>query len=805
MTPIRLCFVVRVLAAVIFCCAQASAASAPPITVDFSSGVLPLLNKYCVECHGPDKQKSDVRLDTLSPDLLANKRAGETWRDVRAVINLGEMPPEDETQLTADDRAIILNWLNQSIDYAAKVRRSKGGRIVLRRLNRVEYQNTLRDLLGLDLNFVQDFPPDAVSIDGLTNNGSSLQMTPIQMEFYLQAARKALDKTIISSPQPKVFHHTFQKSTDGNWVRIKPSSQLGPEKEFIARIKNDYPDHGKFRVRVKARAEKPVEGNAIPLLQVYVGYRPDTLVDRELLAEVDVHGEGTREYEFSGWLENFPMPVRGQGKYPGLVVSIVNGHQSHLAPRKESTTDGDGKKKTIEVAIPDYPYLHIESVTFEGPVFEQWPPAHHTRILPHSDIQDSHPADYMRQVLVDFLPRAWRRPVTDAEVERLVSFFSEIQPEMDSFLDAARETLALVLISPHFLFLLEPSDTQPRLLDNFELASRLAYFLWSSLPDEHLLSSASSGGLSDPKILMSEVDRMMSDPRIRDFIHQFTSQWLDLDAMDRIEFDKSRFKNLHPELMKDIKQEPLAYFEFLLRNNLSASNMLASDFVVLNDNLSRHYGLEHVPGDEFRQVHLTGSGLQQRGGLLTQSALLMGASNGKESNLVKRAVLIRDRILGDPPPPPPPNVPDLESTDPDFASLPQRRQLEIHRSDPACNDCHKSIDPWGQPLEQFNALGLWKSQSHQSKGDERVDASAVLPDGHQVDGIADLKSYLVTNQSHQFARGLVSRMLTYALGRSLEFSDDPEIDRLTAEFLQNNMKLKDLVHSITSSILFQSK
>ena len=298
---------------------------------NYITEIQPILQKRCYACHGPEKQKGKLRLDTISTDLINDRKAARHWQDVRSAINLGEMPPEEEAALSADERRTVLSWLNSEIKSAADSRKSKDGRVVVRRLNRTEYQNTMRDLLGLDISFVSDLPPDGASVDGMLNNGSALQMTGIQFEYYLKAARAALDHVITTTPAPKVFEYTFEKSTENKWLRkTKPSNRLGKEQEFIARIKNDYPETGEFRIRIRAKGEFNEDTpSPLPRMRVMVGYRPDTEVYRKTLAEIDITEKGWHDYEFSGRMENFPLPVKGQGKYPGLVISVTNPYGGH--------------------------------------------------------------------------------------------------------------------------------------------------------------------------------------------------------------------------------------------------------------------------------------------------------------------------------------------------------------------------------------------------------------------------------------------------------------------------------------------
>ncbi len=750
---------------------------------DFEREVRPILVRHCFDCHGAEKQKGKLRLDTLSRDLVTDRRAAENWHEVQNVLQLGEMPPDDEPKLPAKDRRVLLDWLKGSIEEANRARKGNGGRVVVRRLNRVEYQNTMRDLLGIDVSYTTDFPPDAVSEDGMRNNGSALQMTAIQLEYYLSAARKAIDRAIVADSEPPVFIHRFDQSTEKKWVKgIKGANLVGGKQEFVVRIKKDYPDDGVFRVRLRVRGIVGKEDAPIPHMRLMVGYRPDTLQMRRVLAECDLPGGEWQELEFVSHLANFPLPVRGQGKFPGLVVSVAS----------------------------DPGQVEVEWLDFEGPLFESWPPATHRRILFESDLRERDEPAYVREVVQRFLPRAWRRPVSKDEVERLVSFFKTRRAESPAFEEAIRETLVLALVSPSFLFLLEPDSQEARPLDAYELAARLSYFLWSSMPDDKLTAAAASGALLDDETLRAQVSRMIADPRAEEFVVQFTSQWLDLEAAERIVINEKLYRGFDRELVGDMKRETQNFFEEILRHNLSARHFLDSDFTMLNDRMARHYGIQGVRSREFQRVSLTGEEGVRRGGLLTQAAILTGASTGEDSNVIKRAVFLRDRILGDPPDPPPPNVPELKTADANFARLSIREQLAVHLKDEACADCHRGIDGWGHALEEYDAIGQWRSKvvrlaDGRKKITLPVDARAKLPDGRELTGAAELKRYLLGHREEQFARALVKRVATYGLGRTLGLEDEAALTSLTGAFIASDLRLRDLVEALVTSEMFRSK
>ena len=789
---------------------------------NFEHEVKPILAKLCYGCHGAEKQKGKLRLDTLSINLLEDSRSAERWHEVRTVINLGEMPPENETKLTTDERRIILDWLNPTIELAGKLRQSKGGRVVLRRLNNNEYQNTLSDLFGVSLDYTRDFPPDGASPDGMLNNGSSLQMSDIQMEFYIAAARAALDRIIVTKDEPKVFRHQFTKSTDGGFPDgVQGANDVGRHRQFIVRMKNDYPDQGMFRIRTALRVELPKEKGPVPRLRVRVGYRPDTLVDMETLAELDLHKSGEHEFEFVGRIENFPLPVRGQGKFPGLVVILSNAYDefSQIGKTQEREITGDdGKKKKIWEHGMGYPRLHVEWLEFEGPFFEQWPPEEHRRILFPSHLREKREKAYIRKVLKSFLSRAWRRPVSRKEVRQYVGFYQKLRPGFPDLESTLRESLVMALIAPDFLYLLEPAATKLRPLTSHEFASRLSYFLWNSMPDKELRTMADTGRLFDEATLSTQVTRMINDERASRFIDSYVEQWLDIDAMNRVEVDTK----VHPEfprnkridhLRKVIRREPIEFFGEILRKNLSAEHFIRSDFVMLNDTLARHYSFDGVHGGAFRPVPIkrqSDKSKANRGGLLTQSPILLGASTGGDSHIIKRAVFLRERLLDDPPDPPPPNVPDLETAEPGLAKLSIREQLKQHNNNTACSDCHRGIDGWGLAMEEYDALGQWRTEITRKLPDGKLiklplETLAKLPDGREIDGMESLKDYLLTERREQFARAFVVKLLTYALGRSLEFSDEKHIDALTRRFADDSLRVQSLVQSIVTSEVFRTK
>jgi cytochrome c551/c552 len=762
--------------------------------------VAAILGNRCGKCHGPEKQTAGLRFDQLSADFVGNRAAAERWHDALHAVQRGEMPPFGEPELTDAERERLTGWIDGQIEHATAAQRANGGLGALRRLNRVEYANTMRDLLGLSMDYARTLPPDPASADGFTNDGSALQMSALQLESYLEIARTALGRVIVSGPAPPVFEHEFTESKIRNGNRGELSNRLGRPQEFVVQIVDDYPDEGEFRIRLTVTPEfMPDQGP--PLLEVAIGFRPDTQVVYGVVDVIEVTEPGEQTFEFRDRIENYPLPARGQGKYPGLLVRVRNLYDDGSPLPKRSKKDIQSQVDTD----PHLPKLMVQSLNFRGPFFDVWPPETHRRILPESDLGNRDEKAYVREILGPFMTRAFRRPVSAEEVAGMVEFFAEVRPTYPTFEEAVRETLALVLVSPEFLYLVEPGNERPRSLSDWELASRLSYFLWSTMPDERLFELAAASQLTDTKTLAAEVDRMLDDPRSARFVEQFSDQWLRLGLVEQVAVNPEYYPGFDESLRQDMRGEAQAFFGELLRRDASALDLLSSDFVMVNSSLARHYGIEGVHGQAFRPV----AAPEHRGGLLTQAAVLLANSTGEDSHPVLRAVWIRDRLLDDPPAPPPPDVPTLDEVDPSFHKLSVREQLAAHRDKAACNACHRGIDPWGVALEHFDAVGLWRDEVRRRVGKKfelsPVEAADILPDGHKVSGAEDLRDYLLAERSDDFARSLVKRMTTYALGRPLGLADAEAIDELCEEFADDGHRLRGLIRQVVTSEPFRTK
>ncbi len=773
-------------------------------SIAYQQQVRPFLEERCIHCHGADVQEGNVRLDQLSNRLEDDRVAAEVWHEMLNVLNDGSMPPETEPALDGESRNAVTAWITAELRKAAEARQHTDGRVVLRRLNRREYQYTMTDLLGLEMDYVRDLPPDAISSDGFENDGSALQMSSLQLEYYLATARQALDRVIVSGEMPAAMQHSFSESKIDGWLgNAQLSNRLGRQQEFLAKIDHDYPDQGEFVVRVQATAE--IKSNTgFPLLELSVGYRPDTEILLREFPLVEITSSETKTYEFRGRLEDFPLPVRGQGKYPGLVIRVRNVYDDGTPPVPEQK---DENQRVFYADEPLLPTLTIGSVEFIGNAYESWPPAAHRSILFEADTGRSDDEAYVREVLRRFITRAFRRPATDNEVDFYLSFFQSIRGEFPSWEEAVREALAMVLIAPDFLYLVEPAGDERRELNDWELATRLSYFLWSTMPDESLMKRAANGTLHESLVLTEEVERMLADERAMRFIDQFAEQWLSLNRIDNVAIDKEKFPQFQESLKAEMCKETKSFMATLMKENLSVLQMLSANFTMLNEPLAKHYGLASEFGREFRKVDLDAS--SHRGGLLSQASILLIHSTGSESHPIRRAVWLRDRLLNDPPSPPPPNVPTLDQADPEFRTRPIREQLEIHRSNEACANCHRNIDPWGLVLENYDAVGLWRESigTATSNGprEDPIYAVDILPSGQEIVGVEGLKEYLLENRSEDFTRSLAVRLLSYALGRTLDFTDNQAVDEIVNECVEQQFRMRELIQTVVHSRSFQTK
>ena len=800
----------------------------------FKESVGPMLKKSCVACHGPEKSKGRLRIDQLNPDLLTGPDV-ERWREVFNALSKSEMPPDDEPEhaLADADRKRMVDWLSNELSAASVVRRGSQEHSSFRRLTNYEYSYALQDLLGLPSALANKLPPETASEDGFKNSSDLLQMSTSQFDTYREIGLQALKRATVSGerPQPVTYIISMQeemkKSISGedaekaskrkNKKRDKTRQQLlhretGESVEFTAgksmprdqavggkipplspvvlvlprsrELKLDLdrflPDDGIMRVRIRAGRSSMNPDEYASLRLIFSAHTSNNANFSQVVSERDIPVTASAD---DPQFIQFDIPLSDIQRNPFRKLATKFPRRDEFL-HIQNVSNANGGEEPLSVLI-DY-------IEISAPFYEQWPPKTHTGIFIESD----HKADeqvYGREVLSRFLKRVWRRPVTSAEVDPFMALFAKYRPGFPSFDEAMVEVLATALATPEFLYLTQRETKSAAKISELELASRLAVFLWSSIPDDALLELAEHGKLRESEVLAAQVKRMVADPRSRRFSQHFVEQWLGLERMNSVTHVTDS------ALREAMEEEPKAFFEEVLSHNHSIMDFIHSDYAMVNEPLATHYRIPKVYGPQFRKVPVTPQ--SNRDGLLTSAVIMTMNSDGKDSHPLKRGVWMLKRILDDPPPPPPPDVPEVDLTKPEILNMTVKERIADHRNKPACISCHAKIDPWGIAFENYDALGAYRTQIK----NQPVDATSELFNRQTLAGVDGLKRYLLTDRQDQFARAMVQKLTAYALGRPLSFADRADIDSLTAQLRRGDDGLGDLISLIVSSNIFNSK
>ncbi|MEQ8790185.1 MAG: DUF1592 domain-containing protein [Pirellulaceae bacterium] len=819
-------------------------AVAPPDS--FEAVIQPFLRQHCVGCHGAKKQQADLRLDALTADFDATDQAA-IWIEVMDNLNLGEMPPAERPRPDAAAHRQVVQWIAEQLRAARKRAVASGGRVLMRRLNRTEFSNTLRDLLEMEFLPGEDpaelLPPDA-TFDGFDKVGSALMLDPSLLENYYEAARRVAERAIVTGPPPFKTHRIrFQmedmaKPGSGfSYVCGHDGTECG-EQDVRLLLGNTrtargllypgtdqiIPVNGMYTIRVRASADP---GDRDAPVRMFVE-RENGREGRLMEVEVTASRDDPQVYSVT-----LPLDALHEARGVYMKVGIVEGTKLHVGMKqyndleqavKEASTAGDhaaalrlqarmrsegwvGRNRPAEVLLDpsSLPKLFIDWIEIEGPLYPQWPPRSHEILFGKGEVPRKDAA-YAREIFSRFLPRAYRRPATKAEVERIVGLVQRELERGASFEDAIRLGVTYTLTSSSFLYLAEPNSApQPRTLNDYELASRLSYFLWSSMPDERLFELAASGRLSDAAVLTREVGRMLDDPKSQAMVEGFAAQWLRTEEFLEFTPDRKIYRDFDPALREHMAGETLAFFEEILRRDLSVMNFLDSDFVTVNEPLAKYYGLDGVEGEAFRRVELPDD--SPRGGLLGQAGIHLRGSDGVRTKPVNRGVYVREVLFNDPPDPPPPNVGEVEPNI-EGERLTVRQRLLQHQQIEACASCHRGIDAYGLALENFDVTGTWRT--HQNGEDFRgantppIDASGKLPNGQTFENFEQFKAQLLKQQD-RFRRGLVEKLFVYALGRPATTQDRGTVEQVVAEMADHGDTLRAAILALTSNEAFQTK
>ncbi|MDA0811554.1 MAG: DUF1592 domain-containing protein, partial [Verrucomicrobia bacterium] len=709
----------------------------------------PFLQTHCFDCHDADQQEGDLNLEELSKSPIDFK-SGPQWATVLRRVEAGEMPPKKKKRPSEEELRKAVAWLTSGLDEAETAFRAKESRTDLRRLTRLEYRNTMRDLIGHPYDPTDLLSPDPVS-HGFDNIGESLVISPFHVENFVKATDRLLDKLINIPDQPPLRQH---------WRILNSTGEKQPL------LKDDGSWHDGHRGKNQDKIKKGfLQGNVLPNAEVPSGFTPYTMLDLTQDPPVDYAGswdirafggsqidegvlirEGDNAFGFKWFayeegtyririhLSTFG-PTDWQGLPPKLgIVRFPEGTlwQEHLLDLNKSHTiaidlyrdnipwylETNGNRHwglnlyyqlTEEKSVDGKPVpfgLHISHIDVEGPFHPEWPPAWHRRVLPEQAADEQEEA-YAKRVLATFMKRAFRRPVGEEEVGRMLEIYQKQRATGLALKQALRMPLASILSSPSFLYYGARSDSATPGHEVWELASRLSFFLWRSMPDERLFELAQSGKLMKPETITAEIQRMLKDAKSEALVQHFTSQWLGLNKLPNLKVDETLYPSYDLALRDAMVGETTAFFREILQNDLSVYQFIHSDFLMLNERIAQHYGIAGVSGSVFRKVPIGPD--HPRGGVMTQAGVLTATANGLRTLPITRGAFVLEQILADPPKPPPPDVPAIDKvvTAKPVATL--RERLEQHRNDPSCINCHQKIDPPGFALESFDAIGSWRS------------------------------------------------------------------------------------------------
>lgn len=831
----------------------------PKTTADFFS-------THCLDCHDTETKKGNLDLSALPFDL-SNRKTFEQWVKIHDRVRDGEMPPKKKTQPESMERDAFLKDLTDPMMAADHARTQTEGRATFRRMNRLEYENTVRDLLQAPWLQIKEILPEDGVLSRFNKVGDALDVSHVQMSRYLTAADYALREVVasqLSKPSAKTIRY-YAREQSGFTGKFKFS-------EF-----NRSPERATFPILGTA-ADIPVLEGTAPLT---VGAKDPQKRELEAVGVVSSSYE-PMEIKFN----KFTAPQAGRYKLKFNAYSFWAGPESPAKwwkPSRSNLSAGRrGEPVTVYAETPprllrklgsfdvkvepttqelDVYLLKGETIRLDavrlfrsrppgtwhnplaekdgqpgvafrwmeatGPILDTWPTAGHKLLfgdLPlekktgkkQVEVVSAKPLIDAERLLRQFLQRAYRHPVEEAEVQRFLKVIRQALDSGSPFTEAMLAGYSAVLCSPAFVCI----EEKPGKLDDFALATRLALFLWNSEPDQALRTSAAKGELHQPEVLKAQTSRLLGDAKSRRFVNAFLDYWLDLRHANATSPDAELYPDYYLDdlLVESAVEETQLFFSELLKNNLPSKNIIASDFVMVNERLATLYGIPAVQGVALRRTSLPAD--SPRGGLLTQASVLKVTANGTTTSPVLRGAWIMERVLGQPPPPPPPSVPAVEPDTRGATTI--REQLDKHRNVESCNSCHAKIDPAGFALENFDVLGGWRDQ-YRAMGEgvratgygkngqpfafhpaQPVDASGALPDGRKFQNIRDFKQLLL-NDERQIARNLARQFVVYATGAPLRFGDRPEVEKILDQAKAEHYGVSTLIHAVVQSELFQEK
>jgi len=793
----------KIVVLIIMVASPAIAADVP--MPDFARDARPFLEKHCLDCHGGKEPKAELTLDSFR-DSMSVVRQRKVWDNVLKMVSSGEMPPKEKPRPTVADVEQFVRNVRGVFDHADRNAKPDPGRVTMRRLNRREYANTIRDLLGADFNPTEDFPADDIG-HGFDNIGDVLSLSPLLVERYLAAAERIVERVIVVNAPPPARRYLSGRFLQPNNAQT-PQGRFRPMNPASAEPTESGPfaapaDYMKFTgdADLIYRASLYAEAKGPSPVKVVLFISGKDLKEVSSDAEVDMlMGAALASMKPLKILGTFEITAREPGKLQQIEVPLG----------KVAGIQRAGIALIKPPAGEETPVLHVEHLWSEGPLETR--PASHRKILACSP--DKPQPEQTREVLTRLTTRCYRRPATPAEVEGLARFVDQAVTEGQKWEAGMQVAIQAMLCSPKFLFRVEldsRSDSpDQRPIDEFQLASRLSYFLWSTMPDDELFALAGKGELTAN--LEAQVRRMLKDPKATSLVDDFVMQWLQLGKLQTLSFDKGLFPTFSEPLRQAMLAETRLTAQEILRDDRSLLELIQADFTYVNELLAKHYGIvdtlgnragekaekagQPIRGENFVRVSLKGG---DRGGLLTQASVLAVTSNPTRTSPVKRGRWVLEQILGTPPPPPPPNVPQLEQQKEQLTGS-LRQRMEQHRKNPACANCHAQMDAMGFAFENYDAIGAFRKKD----GEFEIDSSATLPDGRMIQGANGLKEVLLEKKD-LFARSLSEKMLTYAIGRGPEYYDKRPVDAIVSGVAADNYKFSRMIIEIVRSDPFRMR
>ncbi len=739
------------------------------------------LNKYCVMCHSAKLKSGSVALDTIDTANIGADAA--TWERVLRKLTAGEMPPPKMPRPDAAGYASITGWLRGELDtYAAA--HPNPGHPTIHRLNRAEYSNSVRDLLALDIQPGSRLPIDDSGY-GFDNIGDVLSLSPMLIERYMSTAR-LVARMAVGDVSVKTETNLYALPRGNGGSRGRVSDDMPFDSSGGLSITYEFPVDAEYVFKIKTPPSIPTPAEGAAPEPHYFELR--------LPIKAGVRSVGVTYMAENALPESVvTMPVRR-----GAAAPVMPAQNARLDVRL------DGAR----LKLFDVPYLgnspQLTSVAISGPYNTSGPGETPSRkkifVCKATAEKDELPC--ARKIVSNLARLAYRRPVTTADISPLLAFY-QIGRREGNFDRGIERALRAMLVSPEFLFRVEhdPENGAPgsvHRVSDLELASRLSFFLWSSIPDDQLLTLATKCKLSEPAVLEAQVTRMLDDSRSQAFVSNFVGQWLYLRNLAQVRPDPDLFPGFDTALRQSFQKETELFVEAVMRENRPVTELLSANFTYLNEKLANHYGVPNVYGGQFRRVELADA---SRGGLLGQGSILTVTSYPNRTSVVQRGKWVLENLLGSPPPPPPPNIPALEATSKDGRQLTSRQQMEQHRVNPICSSCHSRMDPIGFSLENYNGIGAWRGKD----AGVPIDTSGKLSDGTTFQGPAGLKQLLLTKLREEFIETFTEKLLTYSLGRGLEYYDKPAIRSIAADAEKSNSSIPAFIQAIVRSQQFQMR